>query len=182
MMIYVALLRGINVGGNNIVDMKRLKSIFESLGFSHVVTYINSGNIIFEELSKDQKEITRDIEGAIRDNFNLDIKVVIRNLDNIEAVCRELPSSWVKNDIMRTDVMFLWEQFDNPDVIELLDINPVDNVRYISGAILWNVEDKDYDKSGIKKLIGTKLYKNMTIRNVNTVRMLYKLMTTVKGK
>lgn len=182
MMIYVALLRGINVGGNNIVDMKRLKSIFESLGFSHVVTYINSGNIIFEELSKDQKEITRDIEGAIRDNFNLDIKVVIRNLDNIEAVCRELPSSWVKNDIMRTDVMFLWEQFDNPDVIELLDINPVDNVRYISGAILWNVEDKDYYKSGIKKLIGTKLYKNMTIRNVNTVRMLYKLMTTVKGK
>jgi len=162
--------------------MKRLKSIFESLGFSHVVTYINSGNIIFEELSKDQKEITRDIEGAIRDNFNLDIKVVIRNLDNIEAVCRELPSSWVKNDIMRTDVMFLWEQFDNPDVIELLDINPVDNVRYISGAILWNVEDKDYYKSGIKKLIGTKLYKNMTIRNVNTVRMLYKLMTTVKGK
>jgi len=181
-MIYVALLRGINVGGNNIVDMKRLKSIFESLGFSHVVTYINSGNIIFEELSKDQKEITRDIEGAIRDNFNLDIKVVIRNLDNSEAVCRELPSSWVKNDIMRTDVMFLWEQFDNPDVIELLDINPVDNVRYISGAILWNVEDKDYYKSGIKKLIGTKLYKNMTIRNVNTVRMLYKLMTTVKGK
>lgn len=89
-MIYVALLRGINVGGNNIVDMKRLKSIFESLGFSHVVTYINSGNIVFEELSKDQKEIARDIEGAIRDNFNLDIKVVIRNLDNIEAVCREL--------------------------------------------------------------------------------------------
>jgi uncharacterized protein (DUF1697 family) len=179
-MIYVALLRGINVGGNNIVDMKKLKSIFESLGFSYVATYINSGNIIFEELSKDKKEIARDIEVAIRDNFNLDIKVVIRNLDNIEAVCRELPSTWVKNDIMRTDVMFLWEQFDRPDVLELLDINPVDNVRYISGAILWNVEDKDYYKSGIKKLIGTKLYKNMTIRNVNTVRMLYKLMTTVK--
>jgi len=89
-MIYVALLRGINVGGNNLVDMKRLKSIFESLGLSHVVTYINSGNIVFEELSKDQKEIAGDIEGAIRDNFNLDIKVVIRNLDNIEAVCREL--------------------------------------------------------------------------------------------
>jgi uncharacterized protein (DUF1697 family) len=45
---YIALLRGINVGGNHKVEMKNLKALFESLGFSDVSTYINSGNVIFE--------------------------------------------------------------------------------------------------------------------------------------
>ena len=48
MMTYVALLRGINVGGNNKVEMARLKKVFESLGFINVRTYINSGNVIFD--------------------------------------------------------------------------------------------------------------------------------------
>ena len=61
-MIYVALLRGINVGGNNKVDMKKLKTTFESLGFNNVVTYINSGNIVFAESSKDQSVIVSEIE------------------------------------------------------------------------------------------------------------------------
>ena len=46
-MVYVALLRGINVGGKNIVEMARLKQAFEELGFTSVKTYINSGNVIF---------------------------------------------------------------------------------------------------------------------------------------
>jgi uncharacterized protein (DUF1697 family) len=51
-MTYVALLRGINVGGNNKVEMKKLKTTFETLGFTSVVTYINSGNIIFNTSDK----------------------------------------------------------------------------------------------------------------------------------
>ncbi len=129
-MIYVALLRGINVGGNNKVEMKKLKTTFELLGFTNVVTYINSGNIIFEALSKEQNIIEREIERAIKQDFQLEIKVLIRNLENIETICRELPATWIKNEMMRTDVMFLWEKFDRPEIIELLPINPVDNVRY----------------------------------------------------
>jgi uncharacterized protein (DUF1697 family) len=45
--VYVALLRGINVGGNNMVPMKALKASFEKLGFRDVATYINSGNVVF---------------------------------------------------------------------------------------------------------------------------------------
>jgi len=179
-MIYVALLRGINVGGNNKVEMKKLKTTFELLGFTNVVTYINSGNIIFEELSKEQSVINSEIERAIKQDFQLEIKVLIRNSENIETICRELPTTWIKNEMMRTDVMFLWEKFDRPEIIELLQINPVDNVKYLSGAVLWNVEGKNYSKSGMIKLMGTELYKNMTIRNVNTVRKLHQIMTTIK--
>lgn len=181
-MVYVALLRGINVGGNNKVEMEKLKTTFELLGFTNVVSYINSGNIIFEELSKEQNVIANEIEKAIKQDFDLEIKVLIRNSKDIETICHELPSTWIKNEMMRTDVMFLWEKFDRPEIMELLQINPVDNVKYLSGAVLWNVEGKNYSKSGMIKLVGTELYKNMTIRNVNTVRKLHQIMTTIKGQ
>lgn len=181
-MIYVALLRGINVGGNNKVDMKKLKTTFESLGFSNVVTYINSGNIVFEEKVKKQNLITSEIEKAIKRDFRLDIKVLLRDFKSIEIVCKKLPATWVKNEVMRTDVMFLWEEFDNPEVIKQLKVNPVDNVKYVQGAILWNLEGKNYSKSALPKIIGTKIYKNMTIRNVNTVRKLHQIMTEIYGR
>jgi len=180
-MIYVALLRGINVGGNNKVEMKKLKTTFELLGFTNVVTYINSGNIVFECVSEELDIITDKIEKAIKKDFGLDIKVLLRSFDDIETVCKKLPDNWVKNDVMKTDVMFLWEKFDNPKVMEHLKINPVDNVKYIPGAVLWNVERKNHSKSGMTKLVGTELYRNMTIRNVNTVRKLHQIMTEING-
>lgn len=179
-MIYLALLRGINVGGNNKVEMKKLKSTFESLGFKNVVTYINSGNIIFEDL-KEQDIIVNETEKAIQQDFKLEIKVLIRDIVNIETICRELPTTWVKNEIMRSDVMFLRKEFDRPEIIEKMHINPVDNVKYVPGAVLWNVKGENYSKSGMIKLVGTVLYKNMTIRNVNTVRKLYQIMTNING-
>jgi uncharacterized protein (DUF1697 family) len=178
-MIYVALLRGINVGGNNKVEMKKLKATFESLGFKHVVTYINSGNVVFETVSEEQADIVRQLEVAIKKDFQLDIKVLIRNFQSIKTVCEQLPDTWVKNEIMRTDVMFLWEKFDNPGVMEQLKLNAVDNVKYVLGAILWNIKGEDYSKSGMPKMIGTELYKNMTIRNVNTVRKLCQMMEDI---
>lgn len=180
-MIYVALLRGINVGGNNKVEMKRLKATFESLGFTNVVTYINSGNIIFEELSKERDNIVGKVEKAIQKDFQLEIKVLVRSMEDMEAICQELPSTWIKNETMRTDVMFLWEKFDSPKVMEQLQITPADNVKYLPGTVLWNVAGKDYRKSGISKLMGTELYRNMTVRNVNTVRKLHQIMMAING-
>lgn len=175
-MIYIALLRGINVGGNNKVEMKKLKSSFEKLGFTNVTTYINSGNIIFEEKSKKLSVLADEIEAAIKTDFQLDIKVLIRSLTDIEAICDTLPDAWILNDEMRTDVMFLWEDYDRPETVDQLPLKPVDQVKYVPGAILWNVADKNYMKSGMAKLVGTKLYKNMTIRNVNTFRKIHELM------
>ena len=178
-MVYVALLRGINVGGTNKVDMKKLSSTFELLGFTNVVTYINSGNIVFEDFSRRQEQLIYKIENAIKQDFQLEIKVLVRNIDQIEAICRELPATWLKNEKMRTDVLFLWEEFDRPEIVTDLKIHAVDHVKYSPGALLWNVESEDYSKSGMLKLMGTKLYKHMTIRNVNTVRKLHQLMTSI---
>lgn len=175
-MIYVALLRGINVGGNNKVDMKKLITTFEMLGFKNVDTYINSGNIIFEEIINDEKIIEKQIEQAIIKDFQLDLKVLVKNINNFETICKALPDNWVKNEFMRTDVLFLWEEFDSSEIIDKLNAKSVDNVKYVPGAILWNILGENYSKSGLNKLIGTELYRNMTIRNVNTVRKIFQMM------
>ncbi len=180
-MIYLALFRGINVGGNNKVEMKKLKTTFEFLGFNQVTTFINSGNVLFEDSLKGEDELTQLIDEAVRKDFQLDVKVIVINSDQLNAICREIPSTWVKNESIRTDVMFLWKKYDRPDVLEKIKINPVDNVKYVRGAVLWNMKREDYNQSGMMKLMGTDLYRHMTIRNVNTVRKLHQMITLMQG-
>ncbi|MCE5206045.1 MAG: DUF1697 domain-containing protein [Porphyromonadaceae bacterium] len=176
-MIYLALFRGINVGGHNIVEMRKLKTTFESLGFGHVSTFINSGNVVFEDSLKKEDELIQLIEEAVKKDFQLDVKVIVINSEKLNTICQELPATWVKNESMRTDVMFLWEKYDRPEVLKEMPINSVDNVKYVPGAVLWNVEGKNYSRSGMIKLVGTDLYRHMTIRNVNTVRKLHQIIS-----
>lgn len=173
---YLSLLRGINVGGNNKVAMKDLKKVFEDAGFTNVTTYINSGNIIFESPIKNVTEIVSIIETAIHKHFKFPVRVVVREAKTIKVVCDAIPEAWENDDEQKTDVLFLWNEYDKKDSLKLLAINSdVDTVIYNNGAIIWNVARKNYSKSGMNKFIGTELYKNMTARNVNTVRKLNKM-------
>lgn len=174
-MIYIALFRGINVGGKNKVDMKKLKSLFERIGFEKVITYINSGNVIFKSPEVNESELAGVIGQAVKDEFQLDLKIAVINSNLLNDICREIPSAWVKNEEMRTDVIFLWEKYNSPEVLNIIKCFDVDNVKYVPGALLWNVKERDYTKSNIVKIIGTDLYKHITIRNVNTVRKLHEI-------
>ncbi|HEU0252377.1 MAG TPA: DUF1697 domain-containing protein, partial [Pyrinomonadaceae bacterium] len=75
--IFVALLRGVNVGGNNMISMKSLKESFEKLGFTQVATYINSGNIIFKSRETDARKLEKKIEQMLLKEYALDSKVVL---------------------------------------------------------------------------------------------------------
>lgn len=62
----------------------------------------------------------------------------------VNAICSKIPSTWVEYEEMRTDVMFLWEKYNNLGVIENINLQPRDSVKYVPGALLWNVKAKDY--------------------------------------
>ena len=171
---FIALLRGINVGGKNKIDMAQLKNVFEELGFRDVQTYINSGNILFSSTSEPHPEA---ISGAIKKTFSLDIPVLLRSARNIQKLAKQIPADWVNDASTKTDVMFLWDDVDSPKVLKQLSPKDFDNVMYVSGAVVWSVDKSKASRSGLMKLVGTKLYKRMTIRNVNTVRKLAELTT-----
>jgi len=176
-MIYVALLRGINVGGNNKIDMKQLKATFERIGMSKVVTYINTGNIIFENNGLSQHELVDIIERGIAEDFQLNIKVVIRSIKQYGEMMKAIPDDWRNDTSMKSDIMFLWEDVDNEKVLEQLKVKAgIDTIYYVPGAVLWSVAREHVTKSGMTGIIGTAVYKKMTIRNVNTTRKIYELM------
>lgn len=178
-MVYVALLRGINVGGKNKVDMKMLKQTFETAGMTDVITYINTGNIIFSHHNLSKEELVRVLEEAIYKDFELNIKVVIRSIDEIRQIMDAVPDTWQNDKHMKSDVLFLWEDIDDKSVLENLVIKPdIDTVKYVPGAVLWSVDKQHVTKSGMTRIVGTKLYKQMTVRNVNTARKIYELMQT----
>lgn len=178
-MIYVALLRGINVGGKNKVDMKRLKQTFERIGTTDVVTYINSGNIIFHDGKRTPKQLVTLLEKAIVEDFGFAVKVLIRDKDNIKMVAKALSDKWVNDATMKCDVLFLWENFDKKEVLDLLTIKPgIDDVKYVPGAVLWRVDRPNVTRSGLMKIFGTEVYTNVTIRNCNTTRKLATLMNS----
>lgn len=181
-MTYLALLRGINVGGNNKVDMKRLKAVFEQSGMTAVSTYINSGNVIFQSDTEDGAELTIVLEKAIEHAFGFHVKVLVRSHAAMRKISDELPAEWVNDATMKTDVMFLWEGYDTPDVLQQVVIKPrLDRVKYVSGALLWSVDRSDVTRSGLLKIIGTDLYRHITVRNCNTFRKLVDLMDAVSA-
>jgi uncharacterized protein (DUF1697 family) len=174
---YLALMRGINVGGKNKVEMKKLKAVFEGLGFANVSTYINSGNVIFESEKNDTDQIIATIKSALKKNFTFDIQVIIRDQRNIKKLAESIPQSWTNDGVQKTDIIFLWADYDNKNSLKLIkQTKDIDNVIYFNGAIIWNIIVANYGRSGMNKFVGTELYKNMTARNVNTVRKLAELM------
>ena len=176
-MVYVALLRGINVGGHNKVDMKQLKTVFEELGMTSVRTYINSGNVIFSTAKRAKSQLAAQIEKAIARHFGFNVEVVVRDRAMMKALVKRVPKTWTDDKTQRCYVMFLWDDVNRPSVLKQLSIKPdMDEVRYASGAIVWRVDRKHLTKSGMMKLTSAPLYKRMTIRNINTTRKLVELM------
>jgi len=169
---YIALLRGINVGNSVKINMKELKTLFEQCGFSNVSTYINSGNVIFKSNDK-KSSITENIEKALHITTGNEVKVLVKTKSEMVKIANSIPGDWQNNDDQKTDVAYLFESIDTENIINELPIKKeYIQVIYVEGALIWNVRRKDYNKSHLNKIISHKVYKDMTIRNVNTARYL----------
>jgi len=176
-MVYVALLRGINVGGKNTVSMTPLKRTVENLGFKDVKTYINSGNVIF---TSNRQPSAEEIATAIQKAFGFAVPVILRSLVQMENLVKNIPSHWVNNEVMRCDVLFLWATVDHPEITKLIPHKPeIEDILYLPGAVIWRIDRSSVRRGAVPKIIGSDTYRQLTIRNVTTVRKLYELMKAV---
>ena len=173
---YVALLRGINVGGNRKVSMSELKKMFEKLGFQSVITYINSGNILFID-ERDPAQIQSIITKSLESTFFLSIPVHIITFEALKNILSVVPDLWTNDKEQKTDVIFLNDKVDSKDILNKIVINAeIENVIYQKGALIWNIDRAHAKQGNSVQLVSSKLYKDMTIRNINTVRKLYSLL------
>jgi uncharacterized protein (DUF1697 family) len=169
---YIALLRGINVGNSAKINMKELKEMFELSGYENVSTYINSGNVLFET-NETKQSIGEYIEKMLLTTTGVEIKVLIKTKTEIINIAKSIPADWENNIDQKTDVAYLFDEIDNKKIIDELPIKKeYIQIMYVKGAISWNVKRDNYNKSQLNKIISHKIYKEMTVRNVNTARYL----------
>lgn len=177
-MIYVALLRGVNVGGNSKVSMAAIKGALVSLGLSNVRTYINSGNVIFSTPTSNRERLSALIEAAIKRHTSVAIRVLVIDHRTLNRIVEAIPPDWVDDKTTRTYVLLLWKEIDEREILDRLPNKPgIDELRYTPGAVVWRVDRENVGKSHMSKLVGTPLYKSITVRSANTMRRLHQLAT-----
>ena len=177
MAIHVALLRGINVGGNNMISMKALKASFERLGFKNVSTYINSGNVLFQTGQADARKLEVKIEKMLVAEYELGCKVVVRSAEEMASLIKQLPRDWTDSGDRRYNVIFLRHTIDSKDVVKALNAKPeIEQVTYVPGTLLWSAHVKDLARTTMAKMASQKIFQEMTVRNLNTTRKLHELM------
>lgn len=102
---YVALLRGINVGGNRVIKMEVLRQIFESLGLANVRSYIQSGNVVFESRQKNVAALTTKIEKGLEKALGYDVSVILTTVAELQAIVKLNPFKGV--NVGKDEMLFV---------------------------------------------------------------------------
>ena len=175
---YLALLRGINVGGNNLIAMSALKSCFERQGFTDVRTYIQSGNVLFSSAEKNRERLVEDIERMLSIQFSYSARVALLSFDELRYIVKAAPKDFGANpEKYRYDVIFLRSSLTPRAVIKSLSVKKgVDTVRAGKRVLYFSRLIAKATQSHLSRLAQLPIYKEMTIRNWNTTMKLFSMM------
>jgi uncharacterized protein (DUF1697 family) len=174
---YVALLRGINVGGKSTIRMADLKECVEELGYDDVSTFIASGNVLFETGERNGSKLESKLEHALERRFALPIAVVVRTRAELGRIVKAIPADWIENDSVRVNVAFLRRTRDGRALArELKPREGVDELVATKSALIWATRRDALTRSAMQKLIGSAAYRDLTVRNLNTTLKLYELL------
>ena len=183
-MLYLALLRGINVGGGNLIKMAALKSCLETAGFENVATYIQSGNVLFESAERDRARLTRLLEKTLSRTFApYSARVIVRSHAGLRRVVCEAPKGFGREPgKYRYDVLFLKEPLAAAEALKSVRARPgVDEVDAGPGVLYFSRLTARASQSLLTRIIGLPIYKQLTIRNWNTTTKLLALMQGRSG-
>jgi len=102
--------------------------------------------------------------------------VLVLDDRTLKKMVDAIPRNWVDDKTMRTYVLLLWKELDDRRILDSLPIKPgVDELRYTPGAVVWRVDRENVSRSQMNRIVGTPLYKKITIRSANTMRKLNEL-------
>ena len=175
---HVALLRGINVGGSNLIRMTDLKACFELQGFDGVCTYIQSGNVLFDSVEADRSRLADKIEAVLSKTFNYQSRVVICSWKQMKAIVDQAPEGFgVESAAYHYDVIFLKDPLTAAQAIKNVSTKPgVDKACAGNGVLYFSRLIAGAAQSHLSRIVNLPMYHSMTIRNWNTTTKLCKLM------
>ena len=170
---YVALLRGINVGGKNKVVMSELREQIAAEGFGHVRTYINSGNVLFEAGPDTPREnVAQAVEDVLARHYDFPIRLALLTAQDYLAELHSLPDWW-HGEVARRDALFYTRGLDRSHVRERIEAMELGDeaVHFGEHAVFWGkFDEKSFLKTAYhKRLLREDFYRQVTIRSGSTV-------------
>jgi uncharacterized protein (DUF1697 family) len=173
---YLALLRGINVGGRNLVKMTDLRSAFEEMGFADVTTYIASGNVLFRAPRQNREDLAARLESKLSRRFGVELKVVLLAEAQLRRVVEGAPRGFgAASDLC--DVLFIRKPLSAKKAFDLVETRDgIDKAWQGRGVIYFSRLAAKASGSRLSKLAARPEYKEMTVRNWSTTRKLLALM------
>lgn len=173
---YLALLRGINVGGKTLVKMADLREVLEGMGLAEVETYIASGNVLFRAPRQKREELAARVESALKRRFGLEIKVVLLTEQQLRAVVEGAPGGFgAASDLC--DVIFVRKPLSAKQAFGLVETREgIDRAWQGKGVLYFSRLAAKASGSRLSRLAARPEYKEMTVRNWNTTKKLLALM------
>jgi uncharacterized protein (DUF1697 family) len=170
---FVALLRAVNVGGNNKLPMSTLRASLETAGFDDVVTYIQSGNVVLKAPERSSEVVARRVEAAITAQIGITIDVLIRSAKELASVIKANPYVGRVPDVTKLHVLFL-DRKPNTAALDALAQKPFEPDEFTAGRSEVYLHCPDgVGRSKLVIAIGPKLAPAVaTMRNWNTVTKL----------
>lgn len=172
---YIVLLRGINVGGKNILPMKSLTEILENMGFVNVITYIQSGNVVFQTKKSSRNKIAKEISEVILDKYGFMPKVLLIEFSDLQAAVKDNP--FKIEDGKALHFFFLDSEPERPDLSRLDSLKAGAEDFKLKKNIFYLYAPEGIGRSKLASNVERLLGVAATARNWNTVN---KLLTMVK--
>ena len=175
---YLALLRGINVGGNSMIRMSELKECLQNAGFASVRTYIQSGNVLFAAPKTATARLARNMEVAIAKEFAMIVGVAVFTAEAWQDIVRSAPKWWGQKKDWKHNLLALLPATRTSDVVKAMGLlkPEIEQVAEGPGVIYQSLSLASFGRTTSSKLPSHPLYRRVTVRNYNTTMKLAELL------
>lgn len=167
---YLALLRGVNVGGKAKLPMAELRDTLAKEGLLDIRTYIQSGNVIFKSSEADRLKLAKLVSKNIKNNFDIDCEVVVFDDKEWSDIIAAAPNWWGNTDDWKHNLWILIPPFDIDETVKAIGtLKPdIESVKTGKGVIYQSMSFEKFGRTSTGKIASSPMYKKMTIRNYNT--------------
>jgi len=174
---YIALLRGINVGGKRPVKMSVLKTAYEAAGFTNVQTYINSGNVLFEAPETGLTTLAATCDQIMVETFGFSVNIAVVTADQLIQAVADAPAWWGNMPDVKHNLIVAIAPKTGAELSAHVEaIKPAYEKVAVNGPfIFWSAPVKTFGRTRWSTVAKGDLYQWLTIRNANTARKLVAL-------
>lgn len=177
MMTYIALFRGINVGGNNILPMKELAALLEKLDAHSVKTYIQSGNVVFQHNTEDVAQLSNTISAAVKENYGFEPRVLLLTAAEMEQAMAHNPFPQAEAEPKTLHLYFLADPPSTPDLQLLDDLKQNGEQFELIGKVFYLFTPNGIGRSRLAEKVEKALGVAATARNWRTAGKVFALAT-----